>query len=49
MKKLLFFLSVMFISLLSACNPQNIDPMDEAFDDKPPKTNCGGAMCDEGD
>jgi len=49
MKKLFFILSVLALPLLKACQPQNISPMDETFDDKPPKTNCGGAMCDEGD
>jgi len=49
MKRLFFLFAVLSLPLLNACNPQNIDPMDETFDDKPPKTNCGGAMCDEGD
>jgi len=47
MKKV--FLLIAAIFALNACSQTVIDPMDEAFDDKPPKTNCGGAMCDEGD
>lgn len=47
MKKL--FLLIATIFALNACSQTDIAPINETFDDKPPKTNCGGAMCDEGD
>ncbi len=43
MKKLLFFLSIIGLSLLNACSQPDIDPVTDTT--KPPKTNCGGIEC----